>query len=343
MGWYEKRYKVLFIIPALLLLLSIAYIGITSVQRGDIVDKGVSLQGGVSVTVSLDNEVTADQVQTGMEARFPQADIRARVLETGSGLPTFIIDAADVNEDTQQAADDITTYLQTTYSVDSLSVETTGPALGDAFFVQTIMGILLAFLWMGIVVYLYFGESGKIKLIMALVALLSTVLVVNGTFGGTFGIVSLALIVLASMIVYFFSSVPSGAVILAAASTIIFVLAVINLLGVRLSTAGVAAFLMLIGYSVDTDILLSTRLLKEQDGTLDERMWGAFTTGITMQLTTTAAVLIAFLLSTSEVIRQIMMIILIGMVGDIIFTWLQNAGILFWYVKKLESAKGGKR
>ena len=61
---------------------------------------------------------------------------------------------------------------------------------------------------------------------------------------------------------YFKSIAPSLAVILAAASDIVVTLAIFNLTGIKLSTAGIAAFLMLIGYSVDTDILLSTRVLK---------------------------------------------------------------------------------
>ena len=55
--------------------------------------------------------------------------------------------------------------------------------------------------------------------------------------------------------------------------------------------------------------------------------------------TTTAAVLAALLLTNSEVIRQIMLIILIGMAGDIIFTWPQNAGIIYWWVGRAEKKK----
>ena len=63
--------------------------------------------------------------------------------------------------------------------------------------------------------------------------------------------------------IYFRTLVPSLAVILAAFSDIVVTLAIFNLTGEKLSTAGVAAFLMLIGYSVDTDILLNTRVLKK--------------------------------------------------------------------------------
>ena len=51
-----------------------------------------------------------------------------------------------------------------------------------------------------------------------------------------------------------------------------------------------AALLMLIGYSVDSDILLTNRVLKRQ-GNLADKMAGAFTTGFIMTSTAIAAAL----------------------------------------------------
>jgi preprotein translocase subunit SecF len=134
--------------------------------------------------------------------------------------------------------------------------------------------------------------------------------------------------------IYFKSFVPSIAVILAAFSDIVVTLAVVNFLEIKLSAAGIAAFLMLIGYSVDTDILLSTRVLKRREGSVMDRVYGAFSTGITMALTTMVAVTAALLVSQSEVIRQIMLILLIGLIVDLVNTWIQNVGILRLYLEK---------
>lgn len=133
---------------------------------------------------------------------------------------------------------------------------------------------------------------------------------------------------------YFRTLVPSAAVILAALSDILITLAIVNLLGIKLSTAGIAAFLMLIGYSVDTDILLSTRVLKRKEGTEMERIYGAFKTGITMSLTTLTAITMALIFTQSEVIRQIMIILFIGLLVDLINTWIQNVGILRLYLER---------
>jgi preprotein translocase subunit SecF len=334
MEWYGRYYKALFLIPLVLVLLSVGVIVNTISETGTFVNKGVTLSGGVSATVTLADDIVPDRLRTAVQERFPQADVHVRTLG-GAGLSrTLIIDASEIHEEEQEAAALLRGFLEENYAVTSISVETTGPSLGAAFFAQTIIGILLAFLWMGWVIYLYFGDRASLKIIMGLVAFICTMLAVQGVLAGTTGIIALGVLVLLIMVIYLFVSVPSGAVILAAASTILFTVAVINLLGVRLSTAGVAAFLMLIGYSVDTDILLSTRVLKSKQGTVAERIHDAFTTGITMQATTTVAVLVAWFVSSSEVISQIMLIIFIGMVGDIIFTWLQNAGIIYWYMER---------
>ena len=62
--------------------------------------------------------------------------------------------------------------------------------------------------------------------------------------------------------VTFRSLVPSIAVIVAAFADILLTLVTANYLGITISGAGIAALLLLIGYSIDTDILLTTRVLK---------------------------------------------------------------------------------
>jgi preprotein translocase subunit SecF len=122
--------------------------------------------------------------------------------------------------------------------------------------------------------------------------------------------------------------------VLSAFSNMVVTLAVINLIGIKLSTAGVAAFLMLIGYSVDTNILLSTKVLKRKGGRIIERIISGMKTGLLMTLTTFTAVLIAFIFSQSEALSQIMLILMIGLLMDVLNTWIQNAGILRIYLEK---------
>jgi preprotein translocase subunit SecF len=134
--------------------------------------------------------------------------------------------------------------------------------------------------------------------------------------------------------ILFRTTIPSLAVIISAFADIVMTLVLVNILGIKMSTAGIIAFLMLIGYSVDTDIMLTTRMIKRKEGTLNERTLGALKTGLTMTLTSFFAFLIALIVvsSFSQVLSQIFLILVIGLGFDIINTWITNVSILKWYV-----------
>jgi len=124
---------------------------------------------------------------------------------------------------------------------------------------------------------------------------------------------------------------PSFYVVLCAFTDIIVPLAIINMAGITVSTAGIAAFLMLIGYSVDTDILLTTRCLKRREEDLNKRIYNSFKTGITMTITSLVAVLVAYFIVFSPVLKEVFLILSIGLCVDIIGTWLMSASLVKWY------------
>ena len=130
--------------------------------------------------------------------------------------------------------------------------------------------------------------------------------------------------------------VPAVAVILSAFADMVMTAATMNIIGIPLSLGTVAALLMLIGYSVDSDILLTNRVLKRQ-GKLNDKLTGAFHTGIIMTSTTLAAVTVLLVVSwigQIQVVEEISAVLLIGLIFDILNTWLTNVGILKWYVLK---------
>jgi preprotein translocase subunit SecF len=130
--------------------------------------------------------------------------------------------------------------------------------------------------------------------------------------------------------------VPAGAVVLSAFADMVMTAAVMNIVGIPLTLGTVAALLMLIGYSVDSDILLTNRVLKRQ-GKIHDKLAGAFHTGIIMTSTTLAAAAAMFIVSwfgSVQILWEISAVLLIGLVFDIMNTWLTNAAILKWYVLK---------
>ncbi len=135
--------------------------------------------------------------------------------------------------------------------------------------------------------------------------------------------------------IMFKSAVPSGAVILSAISDVIITIAALDILGIRVSIAIIGALLMLIGYSVDTDVLLTTKVLKSTKSVV-ERIYEAFKTGIMTSGTSFAALLVMYIFSASPVIRGISITLVIGLVVDTINTWVMNAGIIKKWVEKKE-------
>lgn len=159
-------------------------------------------------------------------------------------------------------------------------------------------------------------------------------------FKSTIKAIAIAFIFMSIVVfAYFRQPIPSLAVILAAFSDLIGTVAVMNLLGIRLSTAGVAALLMLIGYSVDTDILLSTRVLKSSHGTVMDRIYSSIKTGLTMQTTAAAALAVMWFVSPAAVLKQIAAILIIGLIFDVFNTWIQNVGVLRLYLERKGAAK----
>jgi len=128
--------------------------------------------------------------------------------------------------------------------------------------------------------------------------------------------------------------VSSGAVVLAAISDIAITAAAMQVLGIPLSLGTTAALLMLIGYSADSNVLLTTRLLKRK-GKLDEKLSGAFRTGIIMTTTTLAAIAAMWAVATAgqiQIISAIASVLIIGLLVDLMNSWMLNAGILKAYI-----------
>jgi len=136
--------------------------------------------------------------------------------------------------------------------------------------------------------------------------------------------------------VMFRSIAPSVAVIASAFSDVMLPLAMMNLLGINLSLGTVAALLMLIGYSVDSDILLNNSILRES-GDFYESTSRAMRTGVTMTLTSIAAMAVMTLaayLFGIQIMTAIGIVLVVGLLADLMNTYLLNVSLLRWYVNR---------
>jgi preprotein translocase subunit SecF len=282
--FHDKHYKTLLLIPAIILILSFIYLGFFYAQNQDFMYKDISLTGGTSVTIYA--EVDLQDLQESLSPKLEEFSTREIYDLITQERKAVIIETISDGTLTKQVIEE---YLGYKLSDQNSSFEFTGASLSESFYKQLLIAILIAFIFMGIVVFIIFR-----------------------------------------------SKVPSSAVIISAFADIIMTLTLVNILGIKMSSAGIVAFLMLIGYSVDTDILLTTRILKRNEGSLNERIYGAFTTGTTMTLTSLLAITFALVVvkSFSLILAQIFTILAIGLVFDLLNTWITNVSILKWYVRK---------
>ena len=135
-----------------------------------------------------------------------------------------------------------------------------------------------------------------------------------------------------SLIVFvlFRSFVPSIAVVGSAFGDIVVPVALMNLLGIKLSLGTVAALLMLIGYSVDSDILLTNHVLR-RSGSFYESVDRAFKTGATMTTTSLAVMAIVAYFFGIQLLTSIGLILVFGLATDLVNTYMLNLGLLRWY------------
>ena len=282
-NWYDKNYKLLLLIPLILITFSIIYMVVFYSTHGDLFYRDVSLTGGTTITISekIDIEKLTNDLSPKLE------DFRTReIYDILTGEQTaVVIETSTGGTETKEILEDYLGYELTT---ENSSFEFTGSILSESFERQLLIAILIAFIFMAIVVFILFR-----------------------TF------------------------VPSAAVILSAFANILMTLVFVNIIGIKMSTAGIVALLMLIGYSVYTDILLTTRVLKRREGSINERIFGSFKTGITMTFTSLFAISFALIIvkSFSETLAQIFTILIIGLCFDIPNTWITNASIIKWYAE----------
>ena len=284
--FYNKHYKMLLILPALLLIFSFIYMSFFYSSNHDIFKRDISLTGGTSATIYGKFDIT--NLKQDLSVKLEEVNIKEIFDLITKEQKAVIIETKTGGEETKKILED---YLKYKLDDNNSSFEFSGSTLSESFYKQLLIALFVAFIFMAIVVLIIFRTV-----------------------------------------------IPSAAVIISAFADIFMSLTIVNLLGIKISSAGIVAFLMLIGYSVDTDILLTNRVLKSTDETINKRIFGAFKTGMTMTIIAILSVVTALIIVKpfSSVLSKIFTILLIGLIFDIFNTWVTNVSILKWYMEKKE-------
>jgi preprotein translocase subunit SecF len=94
--------------------------------------------------------------------------------------------------------------------------------------------------------------------------------------------------------------------------------------------------MMLVGLSLDTDMMLTIKTVKRKEGTPRERAYDAFKTGFAMTSTVIVAFVVLLALGMITHIPtyyQIGAVAVAGLFGDLIATWMLNAVLVLWFLE----------
>ena len=128
--------------------------------------------------------------------------------------------------------------------------------------------------------------------------------------------------------------IPSFSMVFAVAGDILAALAITSLFGVEIGFAGFVSLLMFIAYAVDTNIVLTSSVLKIKKEDFKKEYKRSFKTGLTMTSAVVLTMSVVLILSTSKLLTNIASVLLVGFLADIIFTWIFNAGLLQYYIER---------
>lgn len=372
-NWYDYSYKWLLVIPLILLLFSVFYLYNFDSKNGDVIYKDVTLTGGTTISL-FDSKINIDDLKDNLSTELPDVNVRG-ISDIQTGGQVGVIVETKENVDvvkpilekyigyTLTSQNSSTEFTKATIS--SGFYQQLRNSMLAAFLLMACvvflrfaqskkiksLVLILTFLGVGIAL----AEVPGIKTFSMVAAIISLgyglwkgekskdkVYLLGGTTLVTFIILSiypkgflLIPVLLALIFLYIIDSMPSFMMILCAFADIVMTVVVVDMLKLNLSLAGIIAFLMLIGYSIDTDILMTSRLLIEKEGTKNHRLFGAFKTGMMMTLTAIAAVGVSLLIiqNLSVTLHQIFTIVLIGLFFDMLNTWITNASLLKWYME----------
>ncbi len=337
--FYEKNYKMYLIVPLILFLISLIFI------FGFGVKKGIDLQGGTLISIYGVENVNTEEIKIALENTFGLEEL---TIVYNSGITKRMdIQYLEQNslvllktkiEDIKQMSDkdlavtnienlfkeynfDYADLVLNNYSdwVSGLDLfynyTKNNNSKGILEFLNTEFGINTSNVNLK-EISPSLGESFYNKAILvAIIAIIGIIVLILIAFG---------------------EIIPSIAIIVCAILDVLGGLAGLAITGIPLSLTTIPALLMLLGYSIDTDIMLTTRLLKRKEGHAKQRAGDALRTGSIMTTTTLGTLVVMLIFSyfyNISVLFDISIVLIFGLVVDLFATWFMNGPILLWYLE----------
>jgi preprotein translocase subunit SecF len=143
------------------------------------------------------------------------------------------------------------------------------------------------------------------------------------------------------VLIIFRSLVPSFTIVFGAANDIVITLGAMSIFKIPLGIASIGGILMVVGYSIDTDVLTAIRILRRGEGSAESRAYSSMQTGVMMTVSAIVSFAVLFIISLIEYVPtyyEITGVVLIGLAADLITTWLGNASLILLYKKRKDKS-----
>ncbi|MFH1234559.1 MAG: hypothetical protein V1493_03015 [Candidatus Diapherotrites archaeon] len=348
----EKNYKRYLVIPAALVLVCLF---LAFVFPG--IEQGIDLKGGTLVVVGAKTQVDAAAIESAVKAQFELTDLKVIPFQGGvqvqyGGNRVLESAAADLERAKARALDEAQSMAFCQGAIGSLKkfLEPEKISFDSA-------SSCIAFAS-------EFYDSSAAEFDSRLQALLVSKIgpenvkeggftrteispALGQVFWSTAQLIFLMAIVLIIIVIFvsFRELVPSALVITCMVFDVLAGLAGMAVFHISFSLASISSLLMLIGYSIDTDIMLTARLTKRKFRTLTDNAADCFITGLTMTGTALGALVVMLVCSwfwNIDTMFSISAVLFCGLIGDVIFTWFMNAPLLMWHLERRAKKKAGK-
>ncbi|PIU22503.1 MAG: hypothetical protein COT14_00830 [Candidatus Diapherotrites archaeon CG08_land_8_20_14_0_20_30_16] len=339
-NFYSGNYKKYLIVPAIVLIVCLVLIFTVGVK------KGIDLSGGTQITFHTNQTIDSEEMKNYLQTEFKLEEISVTL---SKGIETNRIDIQYLQEPDQLALKQKILAIKNLGS-QATAIENTKTLLTQYNYNLNTINAKEYKEWMSSLDLLYNNE--KNKKVAAVIDNLAAkfnldskgveIKEISPTLSESFYNKALwvAIIAIIGIIIVVFLAfrefVPSVAIIACGILDVLGGLTGMVVLGIPLSLTTIPALLMLLGYSIDTDVLLTTKLLKRSEGSPKDRVGDSMRTGIYMTTTTLGALIVMLIFSyfyNVSVIFNISLVLFFGLIVDLIATWMMNGPILLWYVE----------
>jgi len=296
--WFGKNYMKTLAVPIILFILACFSFGYHYKTTGSFVDKDIDFSGGTIVTLNWNHAWGSPDTDT-TEAEVSAAlgsGVSVRELKEYTGGATIAVVAESSSDVNSSQLIDAMTASILKKLPEGVSIS---PDEYSTRFVKPVLG--------------------------------------NAFFSGAMWQIACAFLLLGIVVFFVFRNTLLSVLTISCVFLNVFeAFAFINILGMKLSLGTFTALLGIIAYSVDDNVLIATKLLKQKKREAVDNAYDGMRTSFMIWVSFVAALSVLYIVSSVPMIREIALLFMLGESADILNTWFQNTPLLMWYVERQE-------